>query len=453
LKRCGTKHTLTSIPKGDSAESPVQIIPFIAGVSAIAIFLFAYYSITWNSFIDAFDVCVQPFCDFVDYYYPMGEAIFHTKLPVEGFLYSPSVALLLSVFPTLGLNVSLILWGILQVLSLIICLLLFRRLVPAGLPIQLFFVALMLSSFPLLLNYIAGQVSIFILAAIFGMLFFYERGNRVIAAALLAFAVSFKFFPLIFLVAFAARRDTRFLMFTFIVCCVFLFILPSVLLGVNDSLRFYGVLFESFRESDWVVTNPHSQFFPHLILRLVNVTGHYIHTYFPLLHWITYIVAAANIGLLFLVQRSRLQYANLWSLQILFLTTPFFLKTSWPHDFFFLPFTQAFLAWQLLRGEELYGGVHTGGEISYSNTGQERISSRQRTIMFFLLLLSIVASNVVFFNLFDNFFGYGFVGFLFWANLLLLIATYVELLPHTLRKLAYRRQLSNTKKEKSSKRW
>jgi hypothetical protein len=377
----------------------------------------------------------------------MGKAIFSTKSPVEGFLYSPFIAILLAVFPPLGLNSSVFIWGILQILSVILCLLLFRRLVPAGLPIQLLFAVLTLSSFPLLLNYIAGQVSIFILVAIFGMLFLYERSNLVIAATLLAFAVSFKFFPLIFLVAFAARRDTRFLMFTFIACCVFLFILPGVLLGVNDALGFYAVLLESFRESDWVVTNPHSQFFPHLILRLVNVTGHDVHDYFPFLQWITYSIATASMGLLFLVQRARLQYANLWSLQILFLTTPFFLKTSWPHDFFFLPFAQAFLAWQLLRREELYGVVHIGREISYSNTGQERIPFRQRTLMFFLLL-SIVASNVFFFNLFDNFFGYGFIGFLFWADLLLLIATYVELLPLALHELAYRRRLLNTQNEK-----
>ena len=423
----------------------MSIILFTTGVIGIVLVLFFYYSHTWHSFTAAFDVCVQPFCDFVDYYYPMGEAIFRTELPVEGFLYSPFIAILLGIFPFLGLNASLILWGILQVLSLMFCLLLFRRLVPAGLPIQLLFVALTLSSFPLLLNYIAGQVSVFILAAIFGMLFFYERGNRVIAAALLAFAVSFKFFPLIFLVLFIARRDTRFLMSSIIGCCVFLLIVPGVFLGANDTLGFYGALFESFLASDWVVVNPHSQFLPHFILRLVNVTEHDLQAYVPLLHLFVYGVAAANMTLLFLVQRARLQYANLWSLQILFLTTPFFLKTSWPHDFFFLSFTQAFLAWQLLRGKEIHGGKHNSGEISYPDTGQGRITTRYRTLKFFLLLLSIVASNVVFFNLFNDFFGYGFIGFLFWADLLLLIATYLELLPPVLYKLARRRRLSKTK--------
>lgn len=438
-------HSLASLPNGNSVQFRLRITPFAAGLTVIALLLFAYYSLTWHSLTAAFDVCVQPFCDFVDYYYPMGEAIFRTELPVEGFLYSPFIAIVLAVFPPMGLNTSLFIWGILQILSVILCLLLFRRLVPAGLPIQLLFAALTFSSFPLLLNYIAGQVSIFILIAILGMLFFYERGNRVVAATLLAFAVSFKFFPLIFLVPFAARRDTRFLLSAVIICCAFLFLIPGSLLGVSDSFGFYGTLFKSFRESDWVIANPHSQFFPHLILRLVNLPEYNIHAFFPFLHWVAYGIAVANMCLLFLVQRASLQYANLWSLQILFLTTPFFLKTSWPHDFFYLPFAQTFLTWQLLERKELARRKHNGEEISYSDTKQEKIPFQRRTLNFLLLLISIVASNAFFFNLFDNFFGYGFIGFLFWANLFLLIVTYVELIPPTLQGLAYRYRLPNTK--------
>jgi hypothetical protein len=50
-------------------------------------------------------------------------------------------------------------------------------------------------------------------------------------------------------------------------------------------------------------------------------------------------------------------------------------------------------------------------------------------------LPSVVLSNIVFFNLFGDFTRYGFYGFLFWANLLLLIALYVQLLPPALRQI------------------
>ena len=61
-------------------------------------------------------------------------------------------------------------------------------------------------------------------------------------------------------------------------------------------------------------------------------------------------------------------------------------------------------------------------------------------VAFFLLMPSIVISNIVFFNLFGDFSGYGFYGFLFWAGLLLLIALYVELLPDLIEENRSRRR-------------
>ena len=140
-----------------------SIKKFAAGAAGIALLLSIYYALAWRSIagIPKAYGCAELFCDFVIYYYPMGEAIFRAGLPVDGFLYSPFIGILLAVFPPLGLTASLILWGILQVLFVFLYLFLFRRLVPAGLPIQLLFFALVLSSFPLLLNLIGGQVVAF----------------------------------------------------------------------------------------------------------------------------------------------------------------------------------------------------------------------------------------------------------------------------------------------------
>jgi hypothetical protein len=408
---------------------------FAAVAAGIIALLFTYYARTWQSFAAAVAVCPRQFCDFLDYYYPMGEAIVRTGLLVEGFLYSPFIAILLAVFPPLGLNASLVLWGILQVLFVSLYVLLFRRLVPAGLPIQLLFVALTLSSFPLLLNLMGGQVSVFMTVALLGMLVPYERGRRAAAAGLVAFAVSFKFFPIIFLASFAARRDTRFLLFAAAACGAFLFVVPGLLLGGGDTLRFYGALFDSFRESGWVVANPHSQFFPHVVLRLADATGHDANAHLSLLRWIAYGVAAANMGLLFLVQRARLRHADLWSFQVLFLTIPFILKTSWAHDFVFLSFTQALLAWRLLEGEKAAPRTDTAKKRSHASAWRERAPRARTAVTFFLLLVSIVFSNIVFFNLLGSFPRYGFFAFLFWADVLLLIALYVVLLPPALRRL------------------
>jgi hypothetical protein len=434
LTRRSAKPDRTS-PRGVAREaSRGRIIPFAVGASGIVVILFTYHALTWRSFTNNVDALKELFSDFVIYYYPMGAAIFRTGLPVDGFLYSPFVAILLAVFPPLGPTASLVLWGILQVLFVFLYLLLFRRLVPAGLPIQLLFVALALSSFPLLLNFIGGSVSVFMIVALLGLLVFNERGHLAAAAGLFAFAVGFKFYPIIFLAPYATGRNTRFLLFLATACVALLFVVPSVLLGVGDTLRFYGALSNSFRESDWVVANPHSNYFPHVVLRLAGAVGHDVHAHLPLLCWIAYGFAAVNMGLLFLIQRARLRHGDLWSFQLVFLTLPFVLKTSWPHDFVFLSFAQALLAWRLLEGQKAAPWTDSAGKRPQASAWRERTPRARAAVTVFLLLSSIVLSNIVFFNLLGDFFHFGFYGFLFWADLLLLMALYVEFLPPALRR-------------------
>jgi hypothetical protein len=435
LTRRGAGRSRASPPAGARAPYLAGIKPFAAGAAGIALILLAYHAITWRSFTNSVDAFTTLFCDFVDYYYPMGDAIFSTGIRVPGFLYSPFNAILLAVFPPLGLSASLVLWGILQVLFVFLYLLLFRRLVPAGLPIQLLFVALALSSYPLLLNFIGGSVSSFMIVPLLGLLVLNERGHRIAAAGAFAFAVSFKLYPIIFLAPFAAGRNIRFLLFLVAACVALLFVIPGVFLGPGDTFGFYRSLSDAFRESDWVVTNPHSQYFPHVVLRLAGALGHDVHAQLPLLRWIAFGVAAANLGLLFQIHRMRLRHADLWSFQLVFLTIPFVLKTSWPHDFVFLSFAQPLLAWRLLEGAKAALCTDTTGKRRHESACRERTPGARAAMAIFLLLPSIVFSNMVFFNFLGDFTRYGFYAFLFWSNLLLLIALYVDLLPPALRRL------------------
>jgi hypothetical protein len=403
-------------------------LSFAIGIIGIAVILFAYLVITWRDFTgvtNAIDAFKEIFSDFVIYYYPMGETIFQTELPVSGFLYSPFVAILLAVFPPLGLAASLVVWGILQAIFVILYLYLFRWLVPAGLKNQLLFVTLTLSSYPLILNLLGGQVSVFMIVAILGMLVLIEQGHRAAGSGLLAFAASFKFYPILFIAPFAARCDRRFLLFAVAAFGAVFVVVPGVFMGFGDMFGFYSALLDSFRDSVWVTANPHSQYLPHLVLRLADTMGYDGKAYLPLLTLISYGIASVNMGLIFLIQRARLHLADLWSFQLIFLTIPFVLKTSWPHDFVFLPFTQALLVWWLLDREKVDQKIGT----------REKHSHVHSTATFILLLPSIVFSNIVFFNFFGNFAVFGFLGFLFWANLLLLVALYVQLLPPALRQI------------------
>lgn len=428
------RHAHTPQAAGGPAPAPARTALLVAGVVGVAALSFAYYARTWQSFSTVRKICPVPFCDFVDYYYPMGEAVFRSGLRVDGFLYSAFIATLFAVFPPLGLNAALVLWGILQVLSVSFYVELFRRLVAAGLTTQLLFAALTLTSYPLLLNLMGGQVSVFIMVALLGMLLLYERRRHAVAAGLLAIAVSFKFYPILFLAPFAARRDLRFLLLAVVACGALLFLVPGLLLGGAGTLRFYSSLFDAFRDSGWVDTNPHSQFFPHVVLRLTGAMGSDASWHRPLLTWIATGVAAANMGLLLLVQRARLPHADMWSFQLVCLTIPFILKTSWPHDFVFLPFTQAFLAWRLLAGERAAPGALDGAERSHSSTLRARTPGARNAVTS-ALLLSVLFSNIVFYNLVSGFVRYGHLAFLFWADLLLLIASYVMLLPAALQQL------------------
>ncbi|MBE7433208.1 MAG: DUF2029 domain-containing protein [Anaerolineales bacterium] len=401
------------------------------GIVVIALLLFAYYVYTWRgtgNFRIAIDRCSQTFCDFADYYYPMGESILQTREPLTGFVYSPFIAFLFALFTPLGIDSALLLWGLLQGICILLFIGLFHRLIPTGWWIQLLFIFLALSSFPLLHNLVWGQVGIITTVSILGALFLYERGQRALAAVLLAFGISFKFFPLIFLLPFVIRRDLRFLLYSFIACAVFLIVIPAALLGMDGATRFYAALFDSYRHFDWVIANYNSQHFPHVILRLAKATGiddamlrlaisadFNPSMYLQILRWFSYSITALNAGLVYCIQRARLPHANLRSFHILFLTVPFVLLTSWPVDLVYISFAQGLLAWQLVE--------------------EQKVIRASRITSSILLLASIIISNIVFFNLLGNRNLYGSSGITFWSNALLLAASYVELLPIAFRQI------------------
>jgi hypothetical protein len=389
----------------------------IVGIVTIMLLLFTYYAYTWRNgynFRTALGECSKPFCDFAEYYYPMGASVFHTALPVKGFVYSPFIAILFALFAPLGSDTALLFWRIVQGVSILLYLVLFLRIIPSEKWIQLLFVFIALSSLPLLQNLAWGQVGIVTTVSILGALFSYERGQRAIAAVLLAFGISFKFFPLIFLLPFVIRRDVRFLLYSFVACGVFLILVPASLLGVDGATRFYSALLDSYRHFDWVISNYNSQHFPHALGRLAKGMGFNAYAYLPFLRWIGYGIAAINMGFLYLIQRARLPHAHLWSFHILFLTIPFVLLTSWPSDLVYISFAQGLLAWQLLEEKNIH-------KIRYTTL--------------ILLLASIVLSNIIFFKYIGNSHEYGFYGAIFWSDLLLLAASYMELLPSVLRQI------------------
>ncbi len=422
-----------------SKPSGAGVLPFAAGAAAIATLLLCYYKLTWDNltrFNLAIDVWADPFPDFTRYYYPMGEAIFRTGTPIEGFVYSPFVAILLAAFTPLGLSTATVVWVALQVLAIILYILLIRRLIPARLPLQLLFVALVLSSFPLLHNFKFGQVPVFMTVALLGMLICYERGWLAAAAVLFAFAVSFKWYPLIFLALFAARRDVRFLLRAAGAGVLLLIVVPVLFLGFEQTYRFYDALRLAYGGFDWVLSSYNSQYFPNVIVRLAwTLGGHPLSRIswvsLPQLAWlrvIAWAVVIANVVLVYRIQRIGIAHANLWSAVVLFLTVPFLLGTSWPVDLVPMSFAQAFVVWAILNREAAFGPA------GFVSTRSSPLSIAQLAASGLMVLSSIVLSSIVLFNYIGDYTLYGTFGFVFWADVLLLLSTYLLLLPRILRR-------------------
>ena len=415
------------------------VLPFAAGASGIAVLLLCHYKLTWDNltrFNLAIDVWADPFPGFTRYYYPMGEAVFRLGTPIDGFVYSPFVAILLAAFSPLGLSTATALWVGLQVLVIVLHLILIRRLVRARLPLQLFFVMLVLSSFPMLHNFKFGQVPLFMTVALLGMLIFYERGWLAGAAVLFAFAVSFKWYPLIFLLLFAARRDIRFLLRAAGAGALLLIVVPVVFLGFEQTYRFYDALRLAYGGFDWVLGSYNSQYFPNVIVRLAwTLEGHPLSriSWVPLPHlpWlraIAWAVTIANMVLVYRVQHVGIALANRWSAVVLFLTVPFVLGTSWPVDLVPMPFAQAFLVWAILNEKEAFPPGDSESE------RRTRLPTVRLAVSGLLVLSSIVLSNIVLFNYIGNYTTYGTLGLVFWADVLLLLAAYVLLLPRVRRR-------------------
>ena len=401
---------------------------FFVGLAGILVAFFAYYAVTWRSFAGfsgSIDTCGTGLCDFVEYYFPMGQAIFHSPLPVPGFVYSPFMAILMSAFPPLGLAKAILLWGALQASAVAAYIVLFRRLIPADRKVQLLFVALVVSSFPVLHNISWGQVGIFTTVAVLAALALLKR-RPVVAACALALAASFKYFPLAFLAPLAFRREGRALLLAIAACSGVLFVVPALVLGPADTFRFYRGLLDAYRGMDWVAANYNSQFFPHVALRYADAARFGGAGSLALFRAISYVIAALNLVLAYLVHKVRLPHADLLSNLLVFLTIPFVLTTSWPSDLAFLPFAQGLLAWWMFRPSvQVAPGVEAGSEASPPQGAQ-----RPRKAAALLMLGgSIVVSNVLFFNLIGSRMRYGAAGFVFWAVLLLVVAAYLDLGP------------------------
>ncbi len=116
-----------------------------------------------------------------------------------------------------------------------------REVKPAGrrLSLTLVYTFLFITSLPLLHNIKWGQVSVLITLFILISLLLYEGDHKLGSAILLAFAISIKYYPAVFLVYFLLRRDGRYLLTCLAACGFFLLAIPALVMGLDRTLEFY----------------------------------------------------------------------------------------------------------------------------------------------------------------------------------------------------------------------
>lgn len=409
-----------------------------AGAALIVAAALAYYALTWKTFTAfnlAIDHCAHPFCDFYAHYYPMAQQIFWRNTPTPGFFYSPFFAIVLAVFKPLDLDHALVVWGVVQVV-LVAGLALAPRLFGMRSPSwSLLGLGLVLIAFPVLHNFKWGQVSVLLILSLMACFLLYERGRTSWAAGFLAFAISLKFFPAFFLVYFLLRRDWRFVLDAAGMSLLFMVVIPLVLLGAGDTARYYRVLHETLNLAQNHLFDPNSQYLPNAVRRWWAAAAYDGSVEYPALlqgslrfetplRAAGYVLAANSVWLLFRMVRLPAlmddlgRSASTWAFVVLSLTLPLIVYTSWPHYFVYLPFCQVFLWREIARGGA---------------------AARRRALKIGLLIVpSIVASSVILFNILAhsrfNLEGafrtraiYAFWGCLVVADLLLLLASHLEL--------------------------
>jgi hypothetical protein len=355
------------------------------------------------------------FTDFIWHYRPAGIMIYATGLPGYKFVYSAFFALSLAPLGRIPVAEAATVWAWIQLAGIVLLVVVpglhfLRR----SRPLYYMYLLLTLLSLPVLHNLMWGQVSVPMIVCMLGSLYFYMRGGKVGAAALLALATSIKFYPAVLAIYFVARREFRLLAMFVAWTVVLLVAVPALRLGFDGLLKFQQASDEAMRRvaNNNARIDSNSQYLPHVAMRYLKVTD-------PLSTdprgWriVAYGLFAANVLLLCGVLRARLEDPAETGFSLLLLSTPLIVQTSWPHYFVYLPFCQV-LAWQVL--------------------GRRRTDARA-VMRYGLVGVSVVLSSSVFFNWFGNFSGYSWYGCLFWSNMLVAAVLYLELAPAVIQSL------------------
>lgn len=376
--------------------------------SAVVLSVLAAYALIWRDwgrFVRAIDHTNWLFNDFRFHFYPMAEQIMEADRPVPGYFYSAFFALLIRPLAWLPLESAALIWGKIQVLTFAaLCLLPLARMIRLPRRGLLLYLLLCMTSYPALNNFKWGQVSFLLTLLAVASLEVSSRNRSILAGVLIALAASIKYYSGIFLLVFIFRKDWKACL-SFAVGGALLFaVFPGIVMGPEDWMAFHRAALASLSNSDWIATDPNSQYFAHVAPRwLYFLFGRLTGPSFGLVA-AGWTIVLVNFAFIWRARRTSSPDASALSLALVFTATPFLVATSWPHYFVYLPFCQAAVLTGIFR--------------------RLRDSRTARLAWSAPVVVSIFLACVPFFLIFPTWRAFQEKGFLFLSNVLLLPPLY-----------------------------
>jgi hypothetical protein len=285
----------------------------------------------------------RPLCDFANHYYPQGQALAHTPVAVPGFFYSAFFALGMRLLAYLPYPVARASWAVVVLAAAVTVLLAplwreFRRSTVACLA----YGCVVATALPLWHDLAFGQVSSLLTALVLLAFVCHARERRIAAGVLVGLAASIKFYPALFAVYFALRRDRR-ASFAFLAtafACTAL--LPLLVLGEAGLVNFYRTLGTGLEHlARGTAGSDFSNFAATVVARLVTGHGSSDGVLYQTAVSAGLAVAAAHAWLLWRMPREDPAAGARAGLVVGMATIPFVVRSCWVHYFVFLPLLQA----------------------------------------------------------------------------------------------------------------
>ena len=374
-------------------------------IGTIMLWFFLYWG-NIQTFVNEIDHCPILFCDFNGFYYPAGKALLTQGPFPTGFYYSTFAAIIFSPFAFFSLQTGSVMWGIILLFQILFLFLAYSNQLPKVLSVRYLITFVFFTNVAILHNFKWGQVSVLLSLGTFLAFLLYKNHRWVLSAILLGIAISFKYYPVIFMIYFFFKKDWKYLFLCSMTVVTCLIIIPAIILGLDETFNsqyFFGdnaytmVKFIAFN-------NTGSQYFASVITRIVDKLFNTSITKVSVT--LGYLVVLLAFYLVFRISKAKFAFSDFWAWGILSATIPFLVPSTWSHYFAYLPFLQA-LTFHYIPG----------------------IQIRWRMYAIVLWVTSVIFSNIILVQIVQNWFLYTVLGLLFWSNFFMVLLLGIILAP------------------------